>query len=120
MIASEARTRAICRNPRRSATLAAARLPVGQGDRRRECRAPEQPPNFEIPVILSQTGNPFSMLPSTPILDQDGRQRRDDNGRPRYSVILKWRTRGLQTRFSEVVIALILQEYPEALDEGGR
>jgi hypothetical protein len=69
---------------------------------------------------LASNRKAWVCLPSKPVLDRDGRQRTDFNGKPAFTAIPEWLSRELSDRFSEVVIATIRQMYPGALDEGGR
>jgi len=73
----------------------------------------------DCPVLVSK-GKAWASLPSKPVLDRDGRQETDFNGKPSYAAILEWRSRELSDRFSQVVITAIRQMYPGALDEAGR
>jgi hypothetical protein len=61
-------------------------------------------------------GRAWASLPAKPQLDSDGRALRDERGKVQYATILRWRNRGLADRFSEVVIALVRESHPEALD----
>jgi hypothetical protein len=72
----------------------------------------------DCPVYVGRNG-PWATLPSRPMIDGDGRHKRDTNGKPQYSAILKWRDRDLQSRFSDTLIALFLEQSPAALDDGG-
>ena len=73
---------------------------------------------IDCPVLLSN-GKAWANLPSKPVLDRDGRQKTDANGKQAFTAILEWRSRELRDRFSEVVIAALRQMYPSALDEAG-
>jgi hypothetical protein len=72
---------------------------------------------IDCPVLLS-SGKAWASLPSKPVLDRDGRQKIDANGKPTYAGILEWRSRELSERFSEAVVRAIRQAYPGAIDEG--
>ena len=72
----------------------------------------------DCPVLVSN-GKAWVSLPSKPVLDRDGRQKIDANGKPAYVPVLEWRSRELGDRFSEIGIAAIRRIYPGALDEGG-
>jgi hypothetical protein len=61
----------------------------------------------------------WASLPSKPVLERDGQQKTDVNGKPAYGAILGWRSHELSDRFSQVVITAIRQMYPGALDEAG-
>jgi hypothetical protein len=63
-------------------------------------------------------GKAWASLPSKPVLDRDGRQKTDANGKPAYAAILEWRARELRDRFSDSVVESIRRLHPEALDDG--
>jgi DNA-binding cell septation regulator SpoVG len=69
----------------------------------------------DIPVFAGKRGR-FATMPARPVLDQEGRQKRDINGNPQYAVFLEWRDRDLASRFSDTVIALVLEAYPGAIE----
>jgi hypothetical protein len=80
----------------------------------------ELPIGLEIadcPVLVSN-GKAWASLPSKPVLDRDGRQKTDANGRPAYTAILEWRAQELRDRFSDAVVEAIRRLHPEALDDG--
>jgi hypothetical protein len=63
-------------------------------------------------------------LPSKPRLDKDDRQKTDANGKLAYVPVLEWRSRDLEwrswdlaSRFSEALVALVLEAHPGELDE---
>ena len=58
-------------------------------------------------------------LPARPIIDRDGIALRDEKNKIRYVANIKWLSHAISERFSERVIALLLQHYPDALDHGG-
>jgi hypothetical protein len=70
---------------------------------------------IDCPVLISN-GKAWVNLPSKPVLDREGWQKTDPNGKPAYTAILQWRSRELSDWFSEVVIATIRRIYPGALD----
>jgi hypothetical protein len=72
----------------------------------------------DCPVYVGRN-RPWATLPSRPMIDGDGRHKRDINGKPQCLAILKWRDRDLQSRFSDTLVALVLEQYPAALDDGG-
>lgn len=82
---------------------------------------------FELPAgliiedvaILTSNGRTWVNLPAKPQLDKEGQHRRDENGKPLYVPILRWRDRDLSDRFGEAVIALVRELHPGALDSGG-
>jgi hypothetical protein len=61
----------------------------------------------DIPTLAGKNGA-FAALPSMPMLDQEGRQKRDVNGKPQYVAFLEWRDRGL---------SIVLDAHSDALDE---
>ena len=71
----------------------------------------------DIPVLLGRNG-PWASLPNKSLLDNNGQQKRDANGKPAYVAILKWRDRELSDRFSAAVVELIRSQHPDALGEG--
>jgi hypothetical protein len=73
----------------------------------------------DCPVLVSK-GEAWASLPSKPVLDRDGRQKTDVNGKPAYAAILEWRTRDLADRFAAAVVELVRRAHPDALGEAGR
>jgi hypothetical protein len=69
--------------------------------------------------ILASNGKAWVNLPAKPVLDRDGRQKNDINGKPAYTAILQWRERELSDRFSEIVIDGLRRMHPGALDGAG-
>lgn len=65
--------------------------------------------------ILASHGTIWAALPGKPQLDHDGRQRRDDNGKPLYAAILDWKSRELPEVFSDRVFGLIREAHPDDL-----
>jgi hypothetical protein len=57
--------------------------------------------------VHAKNGRAWASLPSKPQLDAQGQHRRDPNGKPLYSAILKWRSRDLADRFSGAVVELL-------------
>src|SRR5262249_5832774 len=70
-------------------------------------------------VIVAGSRGCWANMPSRPQIDQDGRQPRNANGKPRYSPTLEWRDRDLANRFSAAVIAAIRAAHPDALPNDG-
>jgi hypothetical protein len=68
----------------------------------------------DCPVLISN-GRAWVSLPVKPQI-VDGRQRLNEAGKPAFLPVLGWRNRTLQDRFSEAVIALLLEQHPDALD----
>jgi hypothetical protein len=71
----------------------------------------------DCPVLVSN-GKAWASLPTKPVLDRDGKHVKPD-GKPQYSAILEWKSRGLADRFSEAVVELVRQTHPGDLDDGG-
>jgi hypothetical protein len=70
---------------------------------------------IDCPVLVTD-GKAWVSLPSKPVLDREGRQKTDINGKPAFTATLEWRSRELSDRFSVAVIAAIRGVYPSALD----
>jgi hypothetical protein len=66
-----------------------------------------------IKVLVGSNG-PFVALPEQPVL-QDGKLKRDVNGKPVYAPTLYWKDRATGAKFSAAVIKLLLAKYPNAL-----
>jgi DNA-binding cell septation regulator SpoVG len=78
----------------------------------------ELPPGLileDLPVLIGNDGRPWVALPSRPVLDEDGRHKRDVNGKLEYQPIGRWTSRNLSDQFSARVISLIEEQYPGAL-----
>jgi hypothetical protein len=69
----------------------------------------------DCPVLISH-GKTWASMPAKPILDRDGRQKADANGKASYASILSWRDRDLADRWSAAVVDLVRAEYPDAID----
>ena len=69
---------------------------------------------FDCPVLVSG-GKTWVSLPSKPQLNGDGTARRDPNGRVLYVPILRWHERYLTNRFSDTVVPLVHERYPDVL-----
>jgi len=57
--------------------------------------------------------------PANPVLDRDGHQKIEANGKPAYVPILEWRSRDLADRFSAAVIEPVQRAHPGSLDGTG-
>jgi hypothetical protein len=73
----------------------------------------------DIPVLVSHSVA-WAALPSKPQLDQDGRHRRNENGKLAYSPILQWRDKDLSKRFSAIVVELVRDAHPGDLEGADR
>ena len=69
--------------------------------------------------VLASDGKVWVNLPAKPVLDRDGKQKIDHDGKPAYAPVAEWRSRELRDRFSDVVIEAIRRLYPGALDGNG-
>ncbi len=70
---------------------------------------------YDVPVLRGADGQPWAALPTKPQVDRDGRQRRDAAGRAAYARVAAWRSRRLETAFSQRVVALVRAAYPSDL-----
>jgi hypothetical protein len=73
---------------------------------------------LDIPVLVSH-GKVWAALPGKPQLDQDGRHKRDANGKAAYSPVLEWKDRDLANRFSDAVVELVRAAHPGDLKAAG-
>lgn len=69
-------------------------------------------------AIFTSHGRTWAALPGKPVLDRDGRHAEAD-GKKRYAPILQWADRATANRWSDAVVALVRQQHPGALDDGG-
>ena len=65
-------------------------------------------------AIFAGRNGPWASLPSKPVLDRDGCQRSDTNGKPQYAPIAEWRSRELADRFSAAIVKLVRTAHPDA------
>jgi hypothetical protein len=72
---------------------------------------------FGIALMVGRNG-PWASLPAKPQIDKDGRQKLDANSKAAYAPTLEWRDRELADRFSDAVVAILLEAHPDALDGG--
>jgi hypothetical protein len=93
--------------------------PVVKGALRGFARV-ELPPGLYIPdaMLFTSQGKSWAALPSKPVLDADGRQKRDADGKLQYVPAVQWKSRELQERFSAALVQLVREQFPGALDEG--
>jgi hypothetical protein len=47
------------------------------------------------------------------MIDREGRDKRDANGKPAYLAMLQWRDRNLADKFSERGVELVRRAHPE-------
>jgi hypothetical protein len=69
----------------------------------------------ECPVLDGPEGV-WATLPTRPELERDGSARLGANGARVYQMLLEWRSRRLREAFSQRVVALVRQAYPDDLD----
>jgi hypothetical protein len=68
-----------------------------------------------IKVLVGSNG-PFISMREQPVL-QDGKLKRDINGKPAYAPTVHWKDRTTGDKFSAAVIRLLLAKYPGALGD---
>lgn len=68
----------------------------------------------DCPVLVSGE-RAWANLPGKPMIDRDGRQVVNGNGKAQYAAVLKWRSRNLSDRFGAAVVELVRATHPEAL-----
>jgi hypothetical protein len=71
----------------------------------------------DCPIFRAKDAGAWAALPAKPVVDRDGKQRPDINGKRQFAPMLEWRSRELSNRFSAAVTALIERAYPGALGE---
>jgi hypothetical protein len=67
----------------------------------------------DCPVHLHPNGRVWVSLPGKPVIDEDGRQKRDAKGKPAYVPVAEWSDRATS---AELVIGLLRERFPDALD----
>jgi hypothetical protein len=72
----------------------------------------------DCPVFRAKDGSAWAALPAKPVVDRDGKQKADANGKRQFAPVLEWCNRELANRFSAVVINLIRRAAPDTLDGG--
>jgi hypothetical protein len=77
----------------------------------------ELPPGLVIGDVAvgASHGRAWALLPSKPMLDAAGLALRDEEGKVRYSPMLRWRDENLRSRWSDAVVSLVRAEHPGAL-----
>jgi hypothetical protein len=70
--------------------------------------------------VLAGSNGAWVSMPSKSQLNADGTAKRKANGKIDYISVLQWRERDVGDRFSEAIVALLLEEHPHALSEDGR
>ena len=69
-------------------------------------------------TVLTANGKAWCGMPGKPQIGADGQVLRD-GAKIKYTPVVEWADRDASSRFSEAVIAAVLAEYPDALDDGG-
>jgi hypothetical protein len=68
-------------------------------------------------TVHRSSGRLWIGMPAKPQIDSEGRQKRDPNtGKPSFTSVNQWRDRETSDRFSELVITLLRERYPDELD----
>jgi hypothetical protein len=65
--------------------------------------------------IHQRDGRAWASPPSKPMLDRDGRQMRDAEGKLRWSPLITFTDRRTQTAWSDAVITALRSSHPEVL-----
>ncbi len=65
--------------------------------------------------LHQREGKAWASPPSKPMLDRDGRQMRDADGKARWSNLISFADRATQTTWSDAVVAAVRAQHPEAL-----
>jgi hypothetical protein len=71
---------------------------------------------FDVVVCQAGDGSAWAIMPSKPMIDDDGVAMRDERGKIRYRPVMEW-PKEQQTEFSRRVISLVRSAHPQALDE---
>ena len=69
-------------------------------------------------VHVHPNGREWVAVPGKLVLDEDGRHKREINGKP-YVPIAEGCHRQIPDRFSQIVLGLLREKYPGALNDGG-
>ena len=56
-------------------------------------------------------------LPGRPLIDAEGRHKKDVNGKLAYVAVLDWDDRALNDRFSAALVAAVRRAHPSDLEE---
>ena len=92
--------------------------PLRQGGQLRGFATVELPIGLivrDCPILRSRDGL-WAALPAKPEIDREGRCRTGPEGARLYVEVLHWRSRRLRTAFSDRVVALVREAYPDDLD----
>ena len=66
-------------------------------------------------AVHERDGKAWASPPSKPMLDRDGRQMRDAEGKARWSNLISFVDRATQATWSDAVVAAVRAEHPGAL-----
>jgi hypothetical protein len=70
-------------------------------------------------VHVPSGGKGWVGLPARPIIDTtSGQLQRDERGKIIYAAIASWSERQIGDRFSEIVVGIIRERWPDAFDAG--
>jgi hypothetical protein len=70
---------------------------------------------FDCPVMIGKRG-PWATLPAKPVLDGEGRHIKPEGRKGQYAPVAQWRDKEQSTRFSDSLVALVLEAYPNAIE----
>ena len=81
----------------------------------------ELPPGLYIPdaMLFTSQHKSWAALPSKPVLDADGRQKRDADDKLQYAPAVQWKSRELQERFWAALVQFVREQFPGAFDDRG-
>jgi DNA-binding cell septation regulator SpoVG len=66
----------------------------------------------DCPVLVGSNGSAWATLPGKPVLDAEGRQKRDDRGKPVYTPMAEWSDKAVRSEFSDAVVAAVERGHP--------
>jgi hypothetical protein len=69
---------------------------------------------FDCRVLVGNNA-PWAVLPLKSVLDSEERHVKSDGHKGQYAPVLQWRNKDLANRFSDTLVALALEEYPDGL-----
>jgi hypothetical protein len=70
----------------------------------------------DVGMFVGQNGRPYAALPAKPVLEAGGSHKGGVNGKRQYLPVLELPP-DLRSRFSDTVVALVLETYSGVLDE---
>jgi hypothetical protein len=71
-------------------------------------------------AVHQMNGKRWAALPAHAMIGPDGETIRDERGKVRYAARIRWLNHSIANRFSDRVIALLLEHEPRALDAEGQ